>query len=232
MENLNDKIAVVTGGSRGIGRHIAGALVDAGATVAITGRDEATLRASAAALGGRCRAYICDQRDSRAIKAMAEAVVRDIGVPDILVNNAASMAWGPVAEMTLEQWNSVIETNLTGVFLTTKAFVPGMVARNRGDIFMIGSMSGKKGDPGASAYAASKFGLQGFSQALLYEVRTHNIRVMVLNPSHVETGRDDGRPYGKGVYLHAADIAATVVHLARLPGRTMIRDMDLWGTNP
>jgi 3-oxoacyl-[acyl-carrier protein] reductase len=134
--------------------------------------------------------------------------------------------------MPLDLWNEVIETNLTGVFLTTQSFLPGMIAKERGDIFMIASMSGKKGDPGAGAYAASKFGLQGFSQALTYEVRKHNIRVMVLNPSSVNKGLDDGPDHGKGLHLHAADLAATLVHLACLPGRTLFRDMDIWGTNP
>lgn len=97
---------------------------------------------------------------------------------------------------------------------------------------MISSMSGKKGDPGSSAYNASKFGLQGFSQSLAYEVRRNNIRVMVLNPSSVNTGADDGPSYGPGLYLHGADIAETVVFLSRMPGRTLIRDMDIWGTNP
>jgi 3-oxoacyl-[acyl-carrier protein] reductase len=137
-----------------------------------------------------------------------------------------------VVETTLEQWSRVIDTNLTGVFTTTKAFLPGMIAKGRGDIFMISSMSGKKGDPGGSAYAASKFGLQGFSQALNYEVRKHNIRVMVLNPSSVDTGQDEGPLHGPGLRLHAADLAATIVHLCRLPGRTLFRNMDIWGTNP
>jgi 3-oxoacyl-[acyl-carrier protein] reductase len=134
--------------------------------------------------------------------------------------------------MTLDTWNAVIETNLTGVFLTTRAFLPAMTARGRGDIIMISSMSGKKGDPGAGAYAASKFGLQGFSQALQYEVRKSNIRVMVINPSSVDTGEDSGPAHGPGLFLHAADLAATVVHLACMPGRTLFRDMDVWGTNP
>lgn len=232
MTSLQSRVAVVTGGSRGIGRHTAEALIQAGATVAITGRNQKTLDEASDALGPTCHAFICDQRDSKAIIALADEVTTDLGAPDILVNNAASMAWGPVADLKLEQWNAVIETNLTGVFLTTQAFLPGLIAKERGDIFMISSMSGKKGDPGAAAYAASKFGLQGFAQALMYEVREHNIRVMVLNPSRVETSPDDGPLHGKGIFLHAADIAATIVHLAQLPGRTMIRDMDIWGTNP
>ena len=93
-------------------------------------------------------------------------------------------------------------------------------------------MSGKKGDPGTAAYAASKFGLQGFSQSLMYEVRKNNIRVTVLNPSSTDTAVDDGPTFGAGVHLHGADIGATIVHLACMPGRTMIRDMDIFGTNP
>jgi 3-oxoacyl-[acyl-carrier protein] reductase len=166
------------------------------------------------------------------VAAMAEAVLNDLGPVDILVNNAASFRNAPVLDLSLEDWTDVIETNLTGVFTTTKAFLPGMIEKERGDIFMISSMSGKKGDPGTAAYNASKFGLQGLSQALAQEVRTHNIRVMVLNPSSVDKGPDDKPAHGKGLFLHAADLAATVVHLARLPGRTLIRDMDIWGTNP
>lgn len=231
-ESLEGKLAVVTGGSRGIGRHIAAALIEAGATVVITGRHEKTLAASARALGERVHPIMCDQRDSTAIRAMAQRVIDQFGAPDILVNNAGLMRGGPVADMTLEEWNAVIETNLTGVFLTTQAFLPAMIAKNRGDIFMISSMSGKKGDPGAAAYAASKFGLQGFAQALTHEARRHNIRVMVLNPSSVATGEDTGPAHGPGLYLHAADLGRLIVALAALPGRTLVRDMDIWGTNP
>ena len=229
---LNGKRAVVTGASRGIGRHIARALCDAGATVVITGRNRETLEAVADELGSSCLPQVCDQRDPEAISAMAAAVLEGLGVPDILVNNAGLFRGGPVVSLPLNDWNEVIETNLTGVFLTTRAFLPGMLERKRGDIFIISSMSGKKGDPNAAAYAASKFGLQGFAQALLYEVRKSNIRVMVLNPSSVDTGADQGRKEGAGLHLHAADLAATIVHLAALPGRTLFRDMDIWGTNP
>lgn len=229
---LEEKKAVVTGASRGIGLAIARALHEAGATVALTGREQESIERAAAAVGPRTRAYVCDQRDPRAIETMAASVLREVGAPDILVNNAGLMRGAPVVETSLELWNDLLRTNLTGVFLTTKAFLPAMLELPRADIFMISSMSGKKGDPGGSAYAASKFGLQGFSQALMYEVRKHDIRVMVLNPSSVAKDDADDAEFGKGLYLHARDIAATVVHLAQLPGRTMIRDMDIFGTNP
>lgn len=231
-EQLSGKIALVTGASRGIGFHIAKALHGAGATVAITGRNSQTLITAAQQIGARCHVFRCDQRKADDIQQMAHDVLERVGAPDLLVNNAGVYQSSSVVEMSLELWNEVIETNLTGVFLTTKAFLPMMLEKDRADIVMISSMSGKKGDPDASAYAASKFGLQGFSQALMHEVRKSNIRVMVLNPSSVDTREDRGKTHGRGLFLHAADLAATVVHLACLPGRTMIRDMDIYGTNP
>ncbi len=229
---LKDKIALVTGGTRGIGFEIAKALHEEGAHVGITGRHPDTLEKSREAIGSRCQSFVCDQSDPDSIEKMADSVLENLGVPDILVNNAGCMRSQPVTELSLELWNQVIGTNLTGVFLTTKAFLPGMIEKNRGDIVMISSMSGKKGDPGASAYAASKFGLQGFSQSLMQEVRRHNIRVMVINPSRVDVSPDPKIDDGEGLTLHAKDLAATVVHLTTLPGRTTIRDMDVWGTNP
>lgn len=234
MNNLSGKIALITGGSRGIGFHIARALHRAGAKVIITGRNIDTLEEARLKTGENCTYYVCDQRDPEDIEKMAQKVLEKEGHPDILVNNAGIFRRrSNVTDMTLEMWNDVIATNLTGVFLTTKAFLPGMIKKNRGDIFMISSMSGKKGDPGTGAYAASKFGLQGFSQALNYEVRKNNIRVMVLNPSSVNTDeKDDGPKEGGGLYLHGKDIADLIVFLSALPGRTLIRDMDIWGTNP
>lgn len=232
IPDLSGKLAVVTGGSRGIGFHIAKALREAGARVVITSRHLKGVEDAAKSIGPNCIPFVCDQREIGDVRAMAETVIDDLGAPDILVNNAASMRFATVLDMPLELWNEVIETNLTGVYLVTREFLPAMLEKERADIFMIGSMSGKKGDPGASAYAASKFGLQGFAQALMYEVRKHNVRVMVLNPSSVDKGEDTGPKHGPGLHLHAADVAQTIVHLACLPGRTLIRDMDIYGTNP
>lgn len=232
LKDLSDKIAVVTGGSRGIGFHIASVLHREGASVTITGRNLEKLKAASHKIGEKCYPCLCNQLVPEEIKYMAEHVISERGIPDILVNNAGIFMKGNVTDLTLTDWDEVIGTNLTGTFLVTKAFLPYMIKQNRGDIFIISSMSGKKGDPGASAYNASKFGLQGFSQSLACEVRRNNIRVMVLNPSSVDTGPDDKPSHGPGLYLHGADIAETVAYLAKLPGRTLIRDMDIWGTNP
>ncbi len=232
LETIDNKVALVTGGGRGLGLHTARALHEAGAIVAITSRSSAALSAAAASVGPRCYAFVCDQNDPAAIESMAKRVTDELGELDILVNNAAAMRFAPVDDLELDLWNEVIGTNLTGVYLTTRAFLPGMRRRGRGDIFMISSMSGKSGDPGSAAYSASKFGLQGFSQSLLKEVRRSNIRVMILNPSSINTGDDSGPEHGPGLHLHACDVADTIVHLCRLPGRTLFRDMDIWGTNP
>ncbi len=231
-DRLSGKLALVTGGSRGIGRYTAQALHEAGATVAITGRQVKTLGEAAAQVGKRCTPVVCDHREPEAIQAMARQVLDTLGTPDILVNNAGVMLYSPVIAMPQAMWDETMETNVRGTFLTTQAFLPDMIQKGRGDIYIISSMSGKKGDPGAAAYAASKFALQGFAQSLLYEVRNSNIRVTVLNPSAVNTGEDSEPREGPGLFLHAADIAATITHLAMLPGRTLIRDLDIWGTNP
>ncbi len=233
--DLIDKLAVVTGASRGIGWHIARQLHEAGCRLAITGRDERTLQQAAERVGERCAFYVCDQADPQAVQRFADAALAAHGAPDILVANAGG-GWGRgqhVVDLSLDAWRQTLDTNLTGTFLVCKALLPAMIDRQRGDVFIISSMSGKRGDPGSSPYNASKFGLQGFAQSLTHEVRRHNIRVMVLNPSSVNTELQDTSPaHGPGQYLHAADLAQLVTDLARLPGRTLVRDMDIWGTNP
>ena len=107
-----------------------------------------------------------------------------------------------------------------------------MMDRRAGDIIMIGSTTALKGDAGYGAYSASKFGLRGFAQALFYEVRDHDIRVSMINPSATDKSEDFDQQTGAGVRLHAADVAATVIHVCGLPRRTLIHEVNLWGTNP
>ena len=185
MYDLSEKIAVVTGASRGIGLHIARAFAAAGARVAVTGRSMARLEPATESIGGDCLPVVCDQADPRAVEALARTVEETWGAPDILVNNAGGGGGGPVPTMSLEAWQQVIATNLTGVFYTTRCFLPGMLRKERGDIFIISSMNGKKADPGSAAYSASKFGLHGFAQALLYD------RAPLRHPRHGDQPEPD-----------------------------------------
>ncbi len=234
--SLRDQVALVTGGGTGIGRQIALALGNAGATVCVAGRRREPLEAVVAELearDARGRAQVADVRDPRSVQELVEGCERELGAVDLLVNNAATFARGPVAQLDPARWNDVIATNLSGAFLVTRAVLPGMMQRRKGSIVFVSSTSGKRGDANASAYSASKFGLMGLAQSLLYEVRRHDIRVVVVSPSAIDTSRDAPDPTRvQGATAHAADVAETVVHCLTLPPRALIRDVEIWGTNP
>lgn len=233
-KGLNGKRAIVTGASRGLGWFIARELAGAGAKVVITGREEGTLKGAAARIGGEVVPIVCDHSDESSITGFAERVLGEGGAPHILVNNAGVFRGrAEVAEMPTELWKRVIDTNLSGVFYTTRAFLPAMIERGKGgEIVMIASTSGLRADPGSAAYNASKFGLRGFSEALTKEVRRHDIRVNVLSPSSIDMTDPPAAEGGKGARLHGIDLARTVLHLVTLPPRTLIREMEIWGTNP
>lgn len=233
---MRGKTALVTGGGSGIGREIALALGRAGVRVAVCGRRFELLRAVTGELeraGARGLAIQADVRDTSAVQAMVETTERELGPIDILVNNAATFARGEVARLDPGRWNDVIATNLTGPFLVTRATLPGMLERRRGSIVFVSSTSGKRGDAGMAAYCASKFGLMGLAHSLLYEVRRHDIRVIVVSPSAIDTGRE--RPAAEnvtGAQPHAADVADCVLASLSLPGRALVREIEIWGTNP
>lgn len=231
---VENQLVVVTGGSRGIGYQIAKSYLARKSTVIITGRNRESLNDAAGRLGDNCHAIVCDQTDSGQVRAFADEVLTRHGAPHVLVANAGIMQSRPLAEMDEEMFERVIDVNLTGTYRVCKALVPAMMKEQRGDVFLMASMSGKKGDPGAMAYSASKFGLQGMAQAMNHDVRRSNIRVMVVNPSSVDTHEStaEGPLSGPGLRLHAKDIAETLVHLSCLPSRTLFRDMEVWGTNP
>lgn len=230
---IKGKLALVTGASRGLGYYIARELSGAGMKVVITGRNEKTLLEAAEKIGGAVTPIVCDHADACSIARFAGQVLAEHGKPWILVNNAGALPKRfPVAEMPVDEWSRIIDTNLNGVFLTTRAFLPAMIEAKGGEIMMIASTSGLRSDPGSSAYNASKFGLRGFSEALTKEVRKHDIRVTVFNPSRIDMSDPPEGERGEGLTLHAVDLAKTVLHLATLPGRTLVRELEIWGTNP
>jgi len=235
---LSGKVAIVTGGSRGIGRHISKRLADEGAFVVIAGRTLSDLRVAQeeiSADGGRVIAVQTDVSSEKSVHRLLSKTLTEFGTIDILINNAGQYMEKTIAEMSLEEWDSVIGTNLTAPFLLTRAVLPEMTEKRDGTIVMISSTSGKRAKANSAAYSASKFGIEGFSEALLREVRGYNIRVIVVTPSSVDASDRDPQQIlkgGEGARLRAEDVAEVVVEAIKLPPRALVREIELWTTNP
>lgn len=233
MAFLTDKIALVTGGSKGIGLAIAKALSAEGAQVAICGRDRQALDRAAALLGDRALALRCDVGSEPQVGEMFRDLEKRFGGLDILVNNAGIGVFASVAELTPEQWRAVIDTNLSGPFYCSRLAIPLMKRRGGGYIFNISSLAGKNPLPGGTAYNASKFGLNGFSEALMLDVRYDNIRVSYIMPGSVETEFSPRTGPGAADWkLQADDVAATVLYLLRLPDRALASRVEMRPLRP
>jgi len=233
---LAGQAAVVTGGSRGIGLAIADALASAGASVAITGRDQAHLdraRKQLAAHGPAVAALRADVRIAEeAERAVAEAAAAFGGL-DILINNAGIGLFSKASEMSIQQWRDVIETNLSGVFYCCHAAIPEMRRRGGGWIINISSLAGKNPFVGGSAYCASKAGLNAFSEALMQEVRYDNIRVSYVMPGSVSTGFSGRGEHGAAEWkLAPEDVAQAVMDLIGHPARSLPSRVELRPSKP
>ena len=183
-------MALVTGGSRGIGRALALALASRGAQVAIGARSLAALelvKGEVERLGVACLAQVCDVRDEHSVRALVESAAGSLGPIDILVNNAAVYRTAPVKGHSLSVWKDVLETNLTGAFLASRWTVESMIERHWGRVVNISSVSGKVAEAFGAAYSASKFGLIGLTQALALEVAKYGITVNAVCPGWVDT---------------------------------------------
>ena len=238
MANLSGKAAVVTGGSRGIGFAIARALVDNGAHVVITGRtearlEEATLELQAAAReGGTATGMRTDVRNYQQVEQLMNGVAQQHGGLDILINNAGIGLFRVVADMTPEEWHSVLDTNLTGVFYCCRTALPHLRARGGGWIINISSLAGKNPFPEAAAYCASKSGLNAFSEALMQEVRYDGVRVAYVMPGSVATefGSRGGQ---KGEWaLTPGDVAQVVMDLLAHPPRSLPSRVEIRPARP
>jgi NAD(P)-dependent dehydrogenase (short-subunit alcohol dehydrogenase family) len=229
---LNGKVALVTGGSRGIGFAIAQALVKEGASVVITGKDEGRLGAAREKLGPQASAVRMDVRDYAAVEAATKSIVDRSGGLDVLVNNAGIGLFKPVFDMSPDEWSNVIGTNLTGVFHCTRVALPHLRARGGGWIINISSLAGKNAFPEAAAYCASKSGLNAFSEALMQEVRHDNIRVAYVMPGSVRT-EFSGRTLGNDEWkLAPDDVAEVVVDLVRHPSRSLPSRVEIRPARP
>jgi 3-oxoacyl-[acyl-carrier protein] reductase len=222
--DLTGKVALVTGGSRGIGRDIAGTLAGVGAKVAILGRDEAKAVAAATELGPDARGYRGDVAVQADVERALEAVERDLGPVDVLVNNAGFTKDNLLFRMGEGDWDAVLDTNLKGAFLVTKLAARGMIKRRWGRIVNIASVVGLIGNKGQANYAASKAGLIGFTKAVAKELASRNVLVNAVAPGYIDTeltrtiSDDASRALQAAIPLGrlgtGADVAGAVLFLA------------------
>ena len=227
---LSGKCAVVTGASKGIGYAVAGALVGAGANVVICSRNADEIDRAARRLdggSGRVLGTVCDMRLYEDVERLIAGAVERFGGIDILVNNAGVGGYAPMGELPPDLWHRVIETNLNGVYYACHEALPHMIRQGGGWIINIGSLAGKHAFAGGAAYNASKFGLVGFSEALMLDVRHQGIRVSCVMPGSVET--DFGESSEPAEWkLQSEDIAQMVMdllafHPRALPSRVEMR---------
>jgi len=236
--DLADAVAVVTGASSGLGTHFSHSLVDRGATVYGLARSTDKLEALRDDLGDAFRPIPCDVRDEEQVADAFDTVREESGRIDVLLNNAGLGQFGPVDDLPLEDWDVQMDTNLRGVFLCTREAVPTMREQDEetgfgGHIVNIASIAGLLGNPNLTAYNASKFGLRGFSESLMKEVRDDGIRVTCLYPGSIETNFFDVA----GVEmtdnpLHPEDVAATVMHVLESPANHLISEVVMRPLRP
>jgi NAD(P)-dependent dehydrogenase (short-subunit alcohol dehydrogenase family) len=232
MTSWKGKVALVTGGNRGIGRGIAEALAADGLVVALTARKREDAERAAGEIGRGARGYACDVRRHADVQALFAAVERELGGPDVLVNNAGVGLFAPIAEMSVDDWHAVIETNVNGVFYCTKEALPRMKARGGGYIFNVSSLAGRNTFPGAGAYCASKHAVNGFSEVLFQEVREAGIRATYLMPGSVATQFGRGSADKQDWALQPSDVGEMVVDLLHTSPRALHSRVEMRPARP
>lgn len=228
---LTGKIALITGGGRGIGAAIALKLAGLGATTIVCGRTLARLQHTAGQIrsaGGQSEAMACDVAEWNSVATLAERVQKTFGRLDVLVNNAGIGTFGgPLHTMPTEKWDAMFNTNLRGVFYMIRAFAPMMISGGGGDIVNISSIAGKNAVPNGAAYSASKWGLNGLTYSVAEELRGHNIRVAAVCPgsTHTEFGAHEGKSPEK--MLIAEDVAHVVEMLVTQRPQAFVSEVIL-----
>jgi NAD(P)-dependent dehydrogenase (short-subunit alcohol dehydrogenase family) len=236
---LTGRTALVTGATRGIGFAIARALADAGATVAICGRDQQGVDEAVRRLTNESQRKVvgkaADVRTSTSVAALFEWLDSETGGPDILVNNAGVGLMKRTAELTVEDWQQSIETNLSGAFYCSREALGRLKNRGGGYIINIGSLAGKNAFAGGAAYNASKFGLNGLSEAMMLDHRYDNVRVTHIMPGSVDTGfsaRESAQSAKADWKIAPEDIGEIVLMLLRMPERTLVSRVEVRPAKP
>ncbi|WP_242929119.1 3-ketoacyl-ACP reductase [Pontibacter vulgaris] len=238
MQSLKDKVALVTGAGKGIGKAVAIALAQEGVHVGLVARTEKDVKAVAdevAALGVKAAFATADVSNRAEVEAAVAKVQAELGPIDILINNAGTATFGKFLELEPEVWEQQVRVNVFGVYYTTRAVLPQMIERQTGDIINISSTAGKSGSPVTSAYSASKFAVFGLSESLMQEVRKHNIRVTALAPSTIVTELAQSANLITGDperVMHPEDFAELIIAQLKLNRRVFVKEASIFSTNP
>lgn len=232
---LQDKVVYITGGSKGIGQGVAKTLLDAGMKVAITSRSLQAAQEAAKALGGDASRVLALESDVTKLaseKSAIEAVIKQWGKLDVLVANAGVGHFAPIDVMSDEDWHDTINTNLTGVFHSVKASVDALKT-SKGYIITIASLAGANFFEGGAAYNASKFGLVGFTQAIMLDLRKHGIKVSTIMPGSVATEFADHKPTDADAWkIQPEDIGQLVADLLNMNPRTLPSKVEVRPSQP
>jgi len=236
MESLNDKVALVTGGTKGIGYSVALAMMDQGMKVAVTGRNKEGVNKALENLkregGYDCYGVVCDVRDYDSQQACVAKVVEHFGDIDVLIANAGVGHFASIEDLAPEQWQEVIDVNLTGVFNSTKACLDSLKS-TKGYIITIASLAGTNFFARGSAYNASKFGLVGFTQAVMLDLRHSGIKVSTIMPGSVATYFNNHTPSPDDAWkIQPEDIGQIVVDLLKMNPRTLPSKVEVRPSMP
>jgi 3-oxoacyl-[acyl-carrier protein] reductase len=237
MQNIQNKTAIITGGTKGIGYGIAEAMLREDMNVLITGRSDSSVNSALSKLRdigkGKVEGQAADVRNLSAMKAAVDAAAKHFGGLDILIANAGIGHFGSIEEITEEQWRETIDVNLTGVFNSVKASLDKLKASDSPYLITIASLAGTNFFAGGSAYNASKFGLVGFTQAMMLDLRHKGINVSTIMPGSVATHFNDRTPTKADSWkIQPEDLGKMVIDLLKMDPRTLPSKIEVRPSRP